>query len=137
MHGFIAEQGAKRVARDDLWRLMSGAMRARLTGYSLAGLPNPGGEPDPVRVMLGEQADQLAAWYDHLASGLDRTDHGNVPVLAPPRFRDPLEAGEVPVRDLCTVRWVDQHLKHVMLRLAELIGPAAVVAAQRHRPWWR
>jgi hypothetical protein len=51
-------------------------------------------------------------------------------------FRDPLEAGEVPVRDLCTVRWVDQHLKHVMLRLAELIGPAAV-AAQRHRPWWR
>lgn len=29
--------------------------------------------------MLGEQADQLAAWYDHLASGLDRTDHGNVP----------------------------------------------------------
>ena len=51
--------------------------------------------------MFGEQADQLAAGYDHLASGLDRTDHGNVPVLALPRFRDPLEAGEVPVRDLC------------------------------------
>jgi hypothetical protein len=48
-----------------------------------------------------------------------------------------LEAGEVPVRDLSTVRWVDQHLKHVMLRLAELIGPATVVAGQRHRPWWR
>jgi len=45
--------------------------------------------------MLGEQADQLA-WYDHLASGLDRTDHGSVPVLASPRFRGPLEAGEVP-----------------------------------------
>jgi hypothetical protein len=57
--------------------------------YSLAGLHNPGGEPDPVRVMLGEQADQLAAGYDRLASDLDRTDHGNVPVLAPPRFRDP------------------------------------------------
>jgi len=35
------------------------------------------------------------------------------------------------------VLWVDQHPKHVMLRLAELIGPAAVAAAQRHRPWWR
>jgi hypothetical protein len=34
--------------------------------------------------MLGEQADQLAAWYDHLASGLDRTDHGNVTAVPRP-----------------------------------------------------
>lgn len=138
MRGFFAEQGAKRVPREDLWRLVSGAMRARLTGYSLAGLPNPGVNPDDaVRARIGEQADQLAAWYDHLASRLDRTDHGNVPVLAPPQFRDVLTSGDVPVTDLCTVLWVSEHLRHITPRLAELIEPAAAVAAQRHRPWWR
>jgi uncharacterized membrane protein YccC len=137
MRGFLAEQGAKKVPREDLWRLVSGAMRARLTGYSLAGLPNPGTDPDPLRTRLGEQADQLAAWYDHLASRLDRTDHGNVPVLAPPQFGDPLTPGEVPAADLCTVLWVGEHLRHITPRLAELIEPASVVAAQRHRPWWR
>jgi uncharacterized membrane protein YccC len=137
MRGFLAEQGSKRIARDDLWRLVSGAMRARLTGHSLAGLPNPGTNPDPLRTALGEQADQLAAWYDHLASRLDRTDHGNVPVLAPPTFRDPLASGEFPVTDLCTVLWVSEHLKHITPRLSELVEPAAVIAAQRHRPWWR
>lgn len=137
MRGFLAEQGAKKVPREALWRLVSGAMRARLTGYSLAGLPSPGIHPDPLRTAIGEQADQLAAWYDHLASRLDRTDHGNVPVLAPPQFRDPIESGEIPVTDLCTVLWVSEHLKHVTPRLAELIEPASVIAAQRHRPWWR
>ena len=138
MRGFIAEQGAKRVPREHLWRLVSGAMRARLTGYSLAGLPRPGpGQDDPVRARIGQQADQLAAWYDHLASRLDRTDHGNVPVLTPPEFRDILTSGEVPIDDLCTVLWVNEHLRHITPRLAELIEPASSVAAQRHRPWWR
>jgi uncharacterized membrane protein YccC len=137
MRGFLAEQGAKRVPKEDLWRLVAGAMRARLTAHSLAGLPNPGVEPDPLRSAIGQQADQLAAWYDHLASRLDRTDHGSVPLLAPPEYRELTAPRSEPIRDLCSVLWVSEHLKHITPKLAELVAPAQVVAAQRHRPWWR
>ncbi|HEY3753598.1 MAG TPA: FUSC family protein [Pseudonocardiaceae bacterium] len=137
MRGFLAEQGSKKVPKEALWRLGAGAMRARLTGHSLAGLPSPGLEPDPLRDMLREQADQLAAWYDYLASRLDRTDHGSVPVLAPPEFRDPVTSGVVPVCDIGSALWVSEHLRHITPRLAELVEPTQAVAAQRHRPWWR
>lgn len=136
LRGFLAEQGAKRVPREDLWRLVSGTVRVRLTAHSLAGLPNPDVGPDLVRLMLSEQAGQLAAWYDHLASRLDRVDHSAVPVLAPPGYRDPVAEG-VPVGELSCALWVNEHLKHLTPRLAELVEPATVVAAQRHRPWWR
>jgi uncharacterized membrane protein YccC len=136
LRGFLAEQGAKKVPKEDLWRLVGGAMRARLTAHSLAGLPSPGACADSLRAMLSEQADQLAAWYDHLASRLDRADHGSVPFLDPPTFRDPLADGDVRVTDLSTALWVGEHLKHLTPRLAELVPPAKVVAAQRHRPWW-
>jgi uncharacterized membrane protein YccC len=136
LRGFLAEQGAKRVPREDLWRLVAGTVRVRLTAHSLAGLPSPDAGPDPLRLMLSEHAGQLAAWYDHLASRLDRTDHGGVPVLAPPPFSDPLAEG-VPVGELSCALWVSEHLKHLNARLGELVGPATVVAAQRHRPWWR
>jgi hypothetical protein len=137
LRGFLAEQGAKRVPRDQLWRLVTGTMRARLTAHSLAGLPDPPVEPDALSVRLGEHASQLAAWYDHLASRLDRTDHGGVPMLAPPELRDPLLFDGASARDLSTALWVSQHLTHIAPRLAELVEPAGVVAAQRHRPWWR
>ncbi|HKN97918.1 MAG TPA: FUSC family protein, partial [Pseudonocardiaceae bacterium] len=109
MRGFLAEQGAKKVPKETLWRLVGGAMRARLTAHSLAGLPSPGTDPDPVRTSIGQQADQLAAWYDHLASRLDRTDHGDVPLLSPPEFRDP--ATDSAATDLCTALWVGEHLR--------------------------
>ncbi|HEX4701061.1 MAG TPA: FUSC family protein [Pseudonocardiaceae bacterium] len=137
LRGFLAEQGAKRVPKENLWRLSAGVLRARLTAHSLAGLPHPGIEPDALRVMLGNQAGQLAAWYDHLASRLDRTDHGGVPILAPPEFQVPVAPDGSPVPDLSWTLWVGEHLRHVTLRLGELVEPAGVVAAQRHRPWWR
>jgi uncharacterized membrane protein YccC len=137
MRGFLAEQGAKKLPKEILWRLGAGALRARLTGHSLAGLPNPAADPDPVRSSLGAQADQVAAWYDYLASRLDRTDHGTVPVLAPPRFRDPVAGGGTSVGDLGEALWVSEHLRHLTSRLADLVEPAQLVAAQRHRPWWR
>lgn len=136
LRGFLAEQGSKRLPRDDLWRLVAGTMRARLTAYSLAGLPNPEAGPDRFRTQLSDQAGQLAAWYDHLASRLDRTDHGAVPVLTPPEFRDPRSAG-ASVADLSCALWVGEHLRHLMERLQELVPPATLVADLRHRPWWR
>ncbi|WP_372671165.1 FUSC family protein [Amycolatopsis kentuckyensis] len=137
LRGFLSEQGTKHVPKHDLWRLVMGTVRSRLTAQSLAGLPNPHVEPDPFRRLLGDQAGQLAAWYDHLASRLDRTDHGDVPMLAPPAFPDVLEQPGASVRDLACALWVHEHIKHIAARLGELVEPAAVVAAQRHRPWWR
>ncbi|HJQ47387.1 MAG TPA: FUSC family protein [Amycolatopsis sp.] len=136
IRGFLAEQGSKRVPKTDLWRLVSGTTRTRLTAHSLAGLPNPQVPADPGRRMLSEQAGQLAAWYDYLASRLDRADHGTVPVLSPPRFQDPLQAG-ANVVDLSCALWVREHLNHLTPRLAELVEPATALAALRHRPWWR
>ena len=137
LRGFLAEQGAKRVPKEYLWRLVAGTLRARLTAHSLAGLPAAPGEPDPLRLLLGDHAGQVAAWFDHLASRLDRTDHGDVPMLAPPQLREPVLPNGTTVPDLSTALWVGEHLKHVTPRLAELVEPAGVVAAQRHRPWWR
>ncbi|MGW5722541.1 FUSC family protein [Amycolatopsis sp. NPDC003865] len=137
LRGFLSEQGTKHVPKPDLWRLVMGTVRSRLTAQSLAGLPNPHVEPDPFRRLLGDQAGQLAAWYDHLASRLDRTDHGDVPILAPPAFPDLLQQPGASVRDLACALWVHEHIKHIAARLAELVEPANVVAAQRHRPWWR
>jgi len=137
LRGFLAEQGTKRVPKEYLWRLVAGALRARLTAHSLAGLPAAPGEPDPLRLLLGEHAGQVAAWFDHLASRLDRTDHGDVPMLAPPQLRDPVLPNGTAVPDLPTALWVSEHLRHVTPRLMELVEPAGAVAAQRHRPWWR
>lgn len=137
LRGFLSEQGTKHVPKPDLWRLVTGTVRARLTAQSLAGLPNPHVEPDPFRRLLGDQAGQLAAWYDHLASRLDRTDHGDVPILAPPAFPDLTQQPGASVRDLACALWVHEHIKHIAARLTELVEPANVVATQRHRPWWR
>jgi hypothetical protein len=41
LRGFLAEQGAKRVSKDELWMLVMASMRLRLTAYSLAGLQAP------------------------------------------------------------------------------------------------
>ncbi len=41
LRGFLAEQGTKRVSKEDLWTLVMASMRLRLTAYSLAGLEAP------------------------------------------------------------------------------------------------
>jgi len=41
LRGFLAEQGAKRVSKEDLWMLVMASMRLRLTAYSLAGMEAP------------------------------------------------------------------------------------------------
>lgn len=137
VRGYLTEQGSKRIPKEDLWRLNAGVLRARLTAHSLAGLPHPELEPDPTRTSLGVFAGQLAAWYDHLASRLDRTDHGGVPMLDPPEFGLPTPQEGTRVPDLSWTLWVGEHLRHVTQRLAELVEPAGQLAAIRHRPWWR
>ncbi|HVW42167.1 MAG TPA: FUSC family protein [Amycolatopsis sp.] len=136
LRGFLAEQGSKRVAKQDLWLLVAGATRVRLTAFSLVGLPSPEAGAGGFRTQLSEQAGRLDAWCDHLASRLDRTDHGAARVLEPPEYRDPRLAGAT-AADLACALWVGEHLRHLMERLRELVEPATAVADLRHRPWWR
>ena len=135
LRGFIAEQGAKRVPKEDLWRLVMGATRLRLTAHSLAGLPNPHSAADSVQRELGRRADRLASWYDRLAAyiGPHRTDPRSppeVPVI------DPVATAN-PNGNLYSTLWVDEHLQHITPHLADLIEPAEHVATQRTSPWWR
>jgi hypothetical protein len=60
-----------------------------------------------------------------------------VAVTTAAAFPDLLQQPGASVRDLACALWVHEHIKHTSARLAELVEPAAVVAAQRHRPWWR
>jgi uncharacterized membrane protein YccC len=41
LRGFLGEQGAKKLSKEDLWMLVMAAMRLRLTAFSLAGLQAP------------------------------------------------------------------------------------------------
>jgi hypothetical protein len=41
LRGFLAEQGAKRLSKEDLWTLVVGTMQLRLTSTSLASLQTP------------------------------------------------------------------------------------------------
>ena len=58
LRAFLAEQGAKRVSKQDLWRLVGAAQRLRLTAHSMSALAVPDVEHVPAR-------DELAALADH------------------------------------------------------------------------
>ena len=90
LRGFLAEQGAKRVSKEDLWMLVMASMRLRLTAYSLAGLQAPEhlgrhrglGQ---ARTTLTRAAADLAAFYERVATLVGRPVPGQVapPVVVP------------------------------------------------------
>jgi hypothetical protein len=101
LRGFLAEQGAKRASKEDLWSLVSATQRLRLTAHSLAGLrdvPGPDGMVPPVAclplqgsesyagtpacVSLRAEAGELAGYYGRVA---DEVGHPGreVPELIP------------------------------------------------------
>jgi uncharacterized membrane protein YccC len=136
LRGFIAEQGAKTVPKEDLWRLVMGATRLRLTAHSLAGLPSLHSDGDPLQRELGQQADRLAIWYDRLAAyiGPPHRTGTRVPLELP--VINPVAPAN-PSGNLYRTLWVDEHLQHITPHLADLIEPAEHVATQRASPWWR
>jgi hypothetical protein len=71
LRGFLAEQGSKRMDKNDLWHLVMATMRLRLTAYSLAGLPEraapANGAVDPDRQRLHDRATELIRFYDRVA----------------------------------------------------------------------
>ncbi|HEY3631231.1 MAG TPA: FUSC family protein [Jatrophihabitantaceae bacterium] len=135
LRGFLAEQGSKRLPKQDLWRLVVGATRLRLTAHSLAGLPNPDTGGDRVSGELGDRADELADWYDRLAAYVGPHANGTRAPLELPEI-ERVTVGAATSYVSCTL-WVDEHLQHITPHLAELVGPAEAVAATRAVPWWR
>lgn len=137
LRGFLAEQGTKKVPKEHLWRLVGGALRLRLTAYSLAGLPHPSVDSDPVRTRLVERADQLAQWYGALAAQVGHPDPAAIDPLRPPPEYGPYPMDGVPTEHLSCTLWVGEHLRHLAEHIPELTVPAAEVAAHRAAPWWR
>ncbi|HVX44505.1 MAG TPA: hypothetical protein VHC49_11500, partial [Mycobacteriales bacterium] len=135
LRGFLAEQGTKYVPKEQLWRLVGGALRLRLTAYSLAGLPHPSVDPDPARGRLGEHSQRIARWYGDLAAELRRPT-ADRPIVTP-EPHGPYPSDDVPAEHLSCTLWVGEHLRHLSEHLEDLTGPAAAVADRRATPWWR
>jgi uncharacterized membrane protein YccC len=74
LRGFLAEQGAKRVSKEELWMLVMASMRLRLTAYSLAGMrapehhgPHKHRGPAYARTALAHATADLTGFYERVA----------------------------------------------------------------------
>jgi uncharacterized membrane protein YccC len=141
LRAFLAEQGAKRLSKQDLWTLVMATMRLRLTAYSLAGprAPehaaqhrNPG--TASARGRLTQDTADLAAFYERVAVlvGRPATHEVLLPVTVP-AFTGPDGNGS----NAPALLWVQEHLQHLSSHTGAIAGPAAHVAEQRRQPWWR
>jgi hypothetical protein len=89
LRGFLAEQGAKRVSKEDLWMLVMASMRLRLTAYSLAGMKAPEHHKHRgmayARFTLTQATADLATFYERVAVLVGRPVAGQVllPVKVP------------------------------------------------------
>jgi uncharacterized membrane protein YccC len=89
LRGFLAEQGAKRLSKEDLWMLVMASTRLRLTAYSLAGMTAPAHHKHRgmayARFTLTEATADLAAFYERAAVLVGRPVAGQVlmPVKVP------------------------------------------------------
>jgi Fusaric acid resistance protein-like len=137
LRGFIAEQGTKHVPKEQLWRLVGGSLRLRLTAHAVATLPpDRGYDPAVAEAVLGRRTDALDEFYERLAAQVGRPHRGGngVVPLAPPEFDgEPVENHAVTRQSV----WLCEHLDHLTEHLHELVAPAAAVAEVRRRPWWR
>jgi len=135
LRAFLTEQGTKRVPKDQLWRLVGGTRRLRLTAQSLTGPPRPEAPAgaDPARQALLEESVRLAGMADGLASQLGRAPPSVAQELAGlPEPDGPASDGHEGY-----VLWVRQHLDHVKWDLADMVAPTELVAERRAQPWWR
>ncbi|MBV9194237.1 MAG: FUSC family protein [Solirubrobacterales bacterium] len=134
LRAFLAEQGSKRIDKHELWRLVGGTMRLRLTAHAVAGLPRDGAIDLAVRAELERRAETLTGWYHLLAEQVDRPRGTPLAALAAPRF-DPPEP-DTPTLSHHAI-WLHEYLGHLAEHLGELVPPAVHLAEIRRRPWWR
>jgi Fusaric acid resistance protein-like len=136
LRGLMAEQGTKNISKQELWHLVGGSLRLRLTAHAVAGLPrDDGGESGVTIEVLGRRTAILQAWYDRLAAQVDRPRGRAVDTLVPPTL-DGFDGIEKLVHSPHAL-WLCEHLDHLTEHLVELVRPAERVAEIRRRPWWR
>ncbi len=136
LRGFLAEQGTKHIKKEELWRLVGGTLRLRLTAHAVAGLPR--GEEAGIGASgeaLGQRAEILDAFYGRLAAQVGRPHGQSVETLTAPSFDS--GNGVAPQAPSHHEIWLREHLDHLREHLCELVGPAARLAEIRRRPWWR
>jgi uncharacterized membrane protein YccC len=136
LRGFMAEQGTKHIGREELWRLVGGSLRLRLTAHAVAVLPrNDAAELGRTRQVLDDRTAILENWYGRLAAQVDRPRGRALDTLPPaPTFDG---ATDENVAHSSHLVWLCENLNHLTEHLGELVGPAALVAETRRRPWWR
>jgi uncharacterized membrane protein YccC len=153
LRAYLTEQGAKRMAKEDLWRLVMGSTRLRLTAYSVASLHDPDGYAAPA-AGNGSAADgtrsgfqhltrQLVGFYEQIADQVSGSARGAVQPAQVPDLVGP----DLPVGVACAnntppdyqpdLLWVGEYLYHLGTHAQLVSGPAAQVAMLRQRPWWR
>jgi hypothetical protein len=133
VRGFLAEQGSKRLAKEDLWRLIGGTLRLRLTAHAVAELPRECAQAsEHDRAILAQRAESLYQWYDALAVEVGRPrNHARAALAAPPA--DERDSGASSRQAV----WLGEHLDHLTEHLSALAEPAARLSELRRRPWWR
>jgi uncharacterized membrane protein YccC len=163
VRAYLAEQGSKRLAKEDLWLLVMASMRLRLTAYSLASLrdrvgssypdgsgqrvgssyPDGPGHGDGVRAALRGLAGELDDFYERIATQVGRPAHGSplpaeVPVLAGiSAAAQPGGDDGLMLLDHPHALWVREHLHHLAQHAVAVPEPAHHVAELRRTPWWR
>src|SRR5271166_2001585 len=135
LRGFLAEQGSKRIPKGDLWHLVGGSLRLRLTAHAVAQLPRDATGSPAAGGALENRAQTLAAWYGRLADLVDKPHGKGIATLGPPLF-DPTDKVDASTSSHYGV-WLCEHLDHLAEHTCELVGPARTVAEVRRRPWWR
>jgi uncharacterized membrane protein YccC len=147
LRGYLAEQGAKRLSKEDLWMLVVATMQLRLTSTSLASLQalrparhHPGLALG--RAALERDLADLAGFYERVAALVGRPAPHEVmrPVSVPALVG--LNGHSGIVRAITAPRlphllWVEECLKHLSSHAEAISGPAWDMAEQRRLPWWR
>jgi uncharacterized membrane protein YccC len=153
LRAFLAEQGTKRLANDDLWSLVMASTRLRLTAYSVASLPASqpatGGTQGPAAgdgealAAFRHETAELAAFYDRVAVQVGPPGHQppaplTVPDLTGPGFPQGVACAEnTPPDYRPDMLWVGEYLYHLAGHAETITAPAEKVAQARQRPWWR
>jgi uncharacterized membrane protein YccC len=151
LRSYLAEQGTKRMPKEDLWGLVLGSTRLRLTAYSVASLHDvtetggrvTAGAGNGTRPEFRHLTMALVGFYDQVAGQLAGTATGEIAPVPVPELTGP----ELPVGVACAgdtppdyqpdALWVGEYLYHLGTHAQAVSGPAAQIAMLRRRPWWR
>jgi uncharacterized membrane protein YccC len=154
LRGYLAERGTKRATQDDLWGLVTGATRLRLTAHSLAslcgaGLPDtPAGSPggpgraEAAHDTLRRLTAELVRFYERIAAEVGPPGRAEPappagPALEGPGWQHRLAETDPAAHTGLRTLWVRDHLQHLGSHTQEMTGPALRLAQQRRAPWWR